>query len=146
MPKASTQRQRRSALTSAVKPPSDVSRFIARSSRSRSLDICPSLAYATSSAAHWCGASVSIDTKGKLRFCHSAKPKPAIFVSQIFHALYTLRGGSGVRVCVCDCWRGVGAGSISAEEDLSFYFLLLLHSDRASFSFLDNDLRPEPET
>lgn len=70
----------------------DVASFISRSSRSRSVDICRSLAYATSSDAHWCRAPVSIDTKGKRRFCHCAKPKPAIFVSQLFYALYTLRG------------------------------------------------------
>ena len=70
----------------------DVPSFIPCSSRSRSVDICPSLTYATSSDAHWCCASVSIDTKGKLRFCHCAKPKPAIFVSHLFYALYTLRG------------------------------------------------------
>lgn len=70
----------------------DVPCFILRLSRSRSVDICRSLAYATSSDAHWCWAPVSIDTKGKARFCHCAKPKPAIFVSQLFYALYTLRG------------------------------------------------------
>lgn len=70
----------------------DVASFISRSSRSRSVDICRSLAYATSSDAHWCRAPISIDTKGKRRFCHCAKPKPAIFVSQLFYALYTLRG------------------------------------------------------
>lgn len=73
----------------------DVPSFILFSSRSRSVDICPSLAYATSSDSYWCGAPVSIDTKGKLRFCHCAKLKPAIFVSQLFYALYTLRGSVG---------------------------------------------------
>lgn len=81
--------------------------FILRLSRSRSVDICRSLTYATSSAAHWCGAPVSIDTKGKARFCHCAKPKPAIFVSQLFHALYTVRGEwetSSVR-SIIPVWR-----------------------------------------
>lgn len=69
--------------------PRDAASFITRPSRSRSVDICRSLAYGTTSGAHWCRAAVSIDTKGKRRFCHCAKPKPAIFVSQLFYALYT---------------------------------------------------------
>lgn len=69
--------------------PRDAASFITRSSRSRSVDICRSLAYGTTSGAHWCRAAFSIDTKGKRRFCHCAKPKPAIFVSQLFYALYT---------------------------------------------------------
>lgn len=86
----------------------DVPPFILFSWRSRSVDICPSLAYATSSDAYWCRASVSIDTKGKLRFCHCAKPQPAIFVSQLFYALYTRCEGVGERGALGESpWRGI---------------------------------------